>query len=78
MIRLIGGKDFCVMRLSRYDLQNTELSREQILALTDADMEVIAEQMDCFIEDYSFDKQMWEHVYRIANRLIQTSKQEES
>ena len=64
-------KPFPAVTLRRYDLKQTGLSDAQIEALTDEDMEMIAEEMDCFIEDYYFDKQVWEHVLRTATTRLE-------
>lgn len=64
-------KGFPVIVLCRFDLKQTGLTDEQIAALTDEDMEVIAVAMDCFIEDYYFDKQIWEQVYRTATLRLE-------
>ena len=63
-------KSFPAVKLCRYDLKQTGLTDTQIGALTDEDMEEIAREMDCFIEDYYFDDEVWKHVLATATTRL--------
>ena len=71
-------KPFPAVELRRYDLKQTGLTDAQIEALTDEDMETIADKMDCFIEDYYFDNQVWEHVLEIATDCLAARRNHEN
>jgi len=62
------------MTLCRYDLKQTGLSDAEIAVLSDEDMEVIAQEMDNFIEDYYFDKEVWEHVTQIGLHRLELAR----
>ena len=54
-------KGFPAIVICRFDLKQTGLSDAEIEALDDEDMEVIAEQLGHFIEDY-YDEEVWQQV----------------
>ncbi len=62
---------FPALSICRLDLVNAGCNREQIAALTDEQMQHIAEAIGNYIEDYSFDEGEWEKTVRyIVGRLI--------
>lgn len=56
------SKMFPALSICRLDLVNAGCNREQVAALTDEQMQHIAEAIDNYIEDYAFEEGEWEEI----------------